>query len=46
MLPFQHNFFPRNPTKFEDLILTYTNTVILLEPYCSTITEPGLPVGY
>ena len=23
----------------------HTNTVILLEPYCGTITEPGLPVG-
>ena len=22
----------------------FTNTVILLEPYCGTITEPGLPV--
>ena len=22
----------------------YPNTVILLEPYCGTITEPGLPV--
>ena len=21
----------------------HTNTVILLEPYCGTITEPGLP---
>ena len=24
--------------------LPHTNTVILLEPYCGTITEPGLPV--
>ena len=26
------------------MILPNTNTVILLEPYCGTITEPGLPV--
>ena len=26
------------------LFLPYTNTVILLEPYYGTITEPGLPV--
>ena len=26
------------------LFLPHTNTVILLEPYCGTITEPGLPV--
>ena len=25
------------------LFLPHTNTVILLEPYCGTITEPGLP---
>ena len=24
--------------------LPHTNTVILLEPYCGTITKPGLPV--
>ena len=24
--------------------LPHTNTVILLERYCGTITEPGLPV--
>ena len=27
------------------VFLPHTNTVILLEPYCGTITEPGLPVG-
>ena len=26
------------------VFLTNTNAVILLEPYCGTITEPGLPV--
>ena len=26
------------------LFLPHTNTVILLELYCGTITEPGLPV--
>ena len=25
------------------LFLPHTNTVMLLEPYCGTITEPGLP---
>ena len=33
--------FPRN---FRMIFLPHTNTVILLEPYCGTITEPGLPV--
>ena len=33
--------FPRN---FWMVFLPHTNTVILLEPYCGTITEPGLPV--
>ena len=33
--------FPRN---FKMVVLPHTNTVILLEPYCGTITEPGLPV--
>ena len=33
--------FPRN---FRIVSLPHTNTVILLEPYCGTITEPGLPV--
>ena len=33
--------FPRN---FRTVFLPHTNTVILLEPYCGTITEPGLPV--
>ena len=28
------------------IFLPHTNTVILLEPYCGTITEPGLPVQY
>ena len=27
------------------VFLPHTNTVILLEPYCGTMTEPGLPVG-
>ena len=34
--------FPRN---FRMIFLPHINTVILLEPYCGTITEPGLPVG-
>ena len=25
------------------LFLPHTNTVVLLEPYCGTLTEPGLP---
>ena len=33
--------FPRN---FRMIFLPHTNTLILLEPYCGTITEPGLPV--
>ena len=33
--------FPRN---FRIVFLPHTNTVISLEPYCGTITEPGLPV--
>ena len=32
------------PTNFGIVLLPRTNTVILLEPYCGTITEPGLPV--
>ena len=32
------------PTNFRMVFLPHTNTVILLEPYCGTITEPGLPV--
>ena len=31
-------------TNFRIVFLPYTNTVILLERYCGTITEPGLPV--
>ena len=27
------------------IFLPHINTVILLEPYCGTITEPGLPVA-
>ena len=27
------------------VFLPHTNTVILLESYCGTIAEPGLPVG-
>ena len=34
--------FPRN---FRMIFLPHTNSVILLEPYCGTITEPGLPVN-
>ena len=26
------------------VFLPHTNTVILLEPYCGAITEPGIPV--
>ena len=33
--------FPRN---FRILFLPHTNTVILLESYCGTITERGSPV--
>ena len=33
--------FPRN---FRIVFLPHTNTVILLEPYCGTVKEPGLPV--
>ena len=33
--------FPRN---FRIVFLPHTNTVILLEQYCGTIMEPGLPV--
>ena len=33
--------FPKN---FGIAFLPHTNTVILLQPYCGTITEPGLPV--
>ena len=33
--------FPRN---FRIVFLPDTKTVILLEPYCGIITEPGLPV--
>ena len=29
---------------FYGVFLPHTNSVILLEPYCGTITEPGLPV--
>ena len=32
------------PTNFRIVFLPHTNTVILLESYCGTITEPGLPV--
>ena len=34
--------FPKN---FKIVFLPHTNTVILLGPYCGTITEPGLPVS-
>ena len=33
--------FPRN---FRIVFLPHTNSAILLEPYCGTITEPGLPM--
>ena len=32
------------PINFRMVFLPHTNTVILLEPYCGTITDPGLPV--
>ena len=32
------------PRIFRIVFLPHTNTVILLEPYCGTITDPGLPV--
>ena len=31
-------------TNFRIVFLPLTNTVILLEVYCGTITEPGFPV--
>ena len=36
-----YSVFPRN---FRIVFLPHVNTVILLERYCGTITEPGLPV--
>ena len=36
-----YSVFPRN---FRMVFLPHTNTVVLLKPYCGTITEPGLPV--
>ena len=33
------------PTNLRTVFLPHTNTVNLLEPYCGTITEPGLPVS-
>ena len=36
-----YSVFPRNCRM---VFLPHTNTVILLEPYCGIITEPGLPV--
>ena len=35
----------RSILNFRMIFLPHTNTVILLEPYCGTITEPGLPVA-
>ena len=32
------------PANVRIVFLPHTNTVILLEPYCGTLTEPGLPV--
>ena len=37
-------FYSVFPTNFGIVFLPHTNTVILLERYCGTITEPGLPV--
>ena len=31
------------PTTFSIVFLPHTNTVILLDPYRGTVTEPGLP---
>ena len=31
-------------TNFRIVFLPHTNIVILLESYCGTITEPGVPV--
>ena len=36
-----YRVFRRN---FRMVVFPHTNTVILLEPYCGTITEPTLPV--
>ena len=33
------------PTNFRIVFLPHTNTVVLLESYCGTFTEPGLPVS-
>ena len=33
------------PTNFRIVFLPHTHTVNLLEPYCGTIAEPGLPVA-
>ena len=33
------------PGNFRMVFLPHTNTVILLEPNCGTMTEPGLPVA-
>ena len=33
------------PTNFRIVFLPHANTVMLLEPFCGTITEPGLPCG-
>ena len=38
------DFYLVFPTNFRIVFLPHINTVILLEPYCGTITEPGLPV--
>ena len=34
------------PTNFRIVFLPHINTLILLEPYRGTITEPGLPMVY
>ena len=38
------DFYLVFPTNFRIVFLPHINTVILLQPYCGTITEPGLPV--
>ena len=40
------DFYLVFPTNFWIVFLPHTNTVILLEPHCGTITETGWPVGW
>ena len=47
MFPSPNRYFTENSRSVPPVclqILPHTNTVILLEPYCGTITKPGLPV--